>query len=133
MIVTESDTGGGVVTELNKAAYGIGVISLNSPAKSGETWKFVKLDGVSPNADVDGKSRMAMASGDYPFAMTAFAVTTVKKDVTKTALIDAVLTGLQSSVAHNFAGVAYLDGGADYQSQVSRTGGNNCSPLVKGL
>lgn len=131
LIVTESATGGGVVTELQKDAYGIGIISLNSPAKSGETWKFVKLDGVSPNADAD--SRAAMAAGDYPFAMTAFAVRQVKPAVVKTALVDAVIAGLQSSAEHNFKGVAYLDGGANYQSKVARTDGNNCSPLIKGL
>lgn len=133
LTVTLNATGGGVVTELNKDAYGIGIISLNSPAKGTESWKFVKLDGVSPNADVDGKSRVAMAAGDYPFAMTAFAVTTVKQNPLKTGLIEAVVSGLQSSTAHNFAGIAYLDGGTDYQSKVARTNGNNCSPLIKGL
>lgn len=133
LVVTLNSTGGGVSSELNKDAYGIGVISLNSPAKGSDSWKFVKLDGVSPNADVDGKSRKAMASGDYPFAMTAFAVTPVKQNPLKTGLIDAVVSGLQSSNAHNFAGIAYLDGGTDYQSKVARTNGNNCSPLIKGL
>ena len=133
LIVTLSATGGGVSSELNKDAYGIGVISLNAPAKAVDTWKFVKLDGVSPNADLDGKSREKIASGDYPFAMTAFAVTPVKANVAKTGLITALVTGLQSSAAHNFAGIAYFDGGFDYQTKVQRTDGNNCSPLIKGI
>lgn len=131
LTVTLGATGGDVVKELVKDVYGIGVISLNSPPKTGETWKFVKLDGVSPNADA--KSRLAMASGDYPFAMTAFAVTPVKKIAAKTKLIETVIAGLQSSDLHDFAGIAYLDKGTSFQSKVARTDGNNCSPLIKGL
>jgi hypothetical protein len=132
LTVLEKAVGGDVVTALNQPGYGIGVISLTSTPKSSDTWKFVKLDGVSPNADA--KQRATVASGDYGFAMTAFAVTYVKPKVDKSLLTAAVTQGLTDSSLHDLTGIAYLDKGvAALQSKVSRPDSNNCSPLVKGL
>ena len=132
LTVLEKAVGGDVVTALNQPGYGIGVISLTSTPKAGETWQFVKLDGISPNTDT--KQRATVAAGDYGFAMTAFAVTYVKPKVNKSTLTDAVTTGLKDSNLHDLTGIAYLDKQvAAKQSLVSRLDGNNCSPLVKGL
>lgn len=124
--------GGDVVTELNKPGYGIGVISLTSAPKASDSWKFIKLDGISPNTDA--KQRASVASGDYGFAMTAFAVTYVKPKVSKLELTKAVTLGLQDSNLHDLTGIAYLDKQvAAKQSLVARVDSNNCSPFVKGL
>lgn len=140
LTVQANATGGGVTTALNTGSgYVIGAISLTSaqPALSATSWKFVKIDGVSPTFNADGSAadhqRSVFASGNYPFAVASFAARpTATKDATKLALIGAVTTGLQNSSLHNLEGIAYLDGVvAGQQSLVHRTAGNNCSPLIK--
>ena len=159
LVIMSNSTGSGVTTQLNAAAvspatvnYSIGVISLNSGAPSGAagTWKYVKLDGVSPNYDAAGNvaynMRTQFANGNYPFAMTAYAVVPVKPaagsvgDTAKgfPAVINAVIKGMQDSTLHDLQGIAYLDGAlaqstdlGPKQALVHRTAGNNCSPLIK--
>jgi hypothetical protein len=138
-VITPATTGG-------VPNYAIGVISLTSaPASSVDTWKFVKIDGVSPNYKADGtvsyKMREQFANGNYPFAMTAYAATPVKPAATSIGklypqVVQAVISGLKDSGLHDLAGIAYLDGAADVagtpkQAKVHRTAGNNCSPLIK--
>ena len=134
------------------ASYAIGAISLTSaPANTVNTWKFVKIDGVSPNFKADGSldttQRLQFANGNYPFAVQSYAAYPIKpvagsvNDAVKgaPAVLQAVITGLQSSVLHNLTGIAYQDGTAaastistlDQQAHVHRTAGNNCSPLIK--
>lgn len=140
--ITEQTGTGGVITALtgtNTAGYALGVVSLeNVPTAVLSDYKFVKLDGVSPNFSVagvaDAKMRNAFASGSYPFAteMTAMYRTSAPT-VTKN-LANAVITGLKDSTKHDLAGIAYLDLPAGYtaggkQSRVNR-GGNNCQPLI---
>ena len=132
--VVEHAVGGNVTAALNSSGFGIGAISLTSAPGASDTWKFVKIDGTSPNTDA--KQRATVASGDYPFAVMSFAVTYVKPKVDKSLLTAAVTQGLKDSNLHDLRGIAYLDkstGIPAVQSLVSRTGNNNCSPLVKGL
>jgi len=147
LIVQHNVTSGGVKTALAATSgYAIGVISLNTADNQGTTgWKYVKLDGVSPNVVVDSSGaatfdtnqRAQMISGNYKFAMTSFAVTPVKPvaksiGVTFTGVIPAVIAGMKDSTLHSLKGIGYLDGGSDVTkaSLVHRTAGNNCSPLV---
>jgi hypothetical protein len=145
--------GGDVTTQLNAAAvapatvnYSIGAIGLGTvPANTTGTWKFVKIDGASPNYNADGtasyKQRTQFANGNYPFAVTAYAAVPVKPAATAIGklypqVVQAVIIGLQDSTLHDLPGIAYLDGVADVagtpkQSLVHRTAGNNCSPLIK--
>jgi hypothetical protein len=130
MQVQEYPVGGDVVKALNKSGYAIGVISLTSAPSASDTWKFVKLDGVSPTPDA--KQRAAFAAGDYGFAVTSFAVEYVKPKVDKSALTQAVIQGLKDSTLHDLRGIAYLDGGVSaLQSKVVRPDANNCAPLVR--
>ena len=139
--VIENAQGGQVTTDMNlNVGYAIGAIGLGSvPTTGATTWKFVKLDGVSPNFNADGSAadhqRSTFASGAYPFAMTAFAVTPVKKSANADTnlLIAAVTAGLANGGQHNLTGIAYLSGTTDATklSLVHRTAGNNCSPLIK--
>lgn len=140
LVVQANATGGGVKTALNSTSgYAIGVISLTTGQPT-TGWKFIKIDGVSPTFNADGtaayKQRTAFATGNYPFAMTAFAVTPVKQAVGKPALTTAVIGGLKDSTLHDLVGIAYLDGAANdpaapKQAMVHRYLGNNCSPLIK--
>jgi hypothetical protein len=152
-----------VTTALDAAAtapavnYAIGAISLTSvPANTTGTWKFVKIDGVSPNYKADFTAthlnRDQFANGNYPFAMTAYAAYPIKpvaKSINSPmstsatvvggypAVLQAVITGLKDSTIHDLPGIAYYDGAAvglstlDQQAYVERTAGNNCSPLLK--
>jgi hypothetical protein len=130
LVVQEYPVGGDVVKALNQSGYAIGVISLTSAPSSSDSWKFVKLDGVSPNPDT--QQRAAFASGDYGFAMTSFAVEYVKPKVDKSLLTQAVIKGLGNSNLRDLPGIAYLDGGvAAQQSKVARPDNNNCAPLVR--
>jgi hypothetical protein len=131
LVVQEYPVGGDVVKALNKPGFAIGVISLTSAPSASDTWKFVKLDGVSPTPDA--KQRTAFANGDYGFAVTSFAVEYVKPKVDKSALTQAVIQGLKDSTLHDLRGIAYLDGGISaLQSKVVRPDNNNCAPLVRG-
>lgn len=130
LVVKEYAVGGDVVKALNQSGYAVGVISLTSAPGASDTWKFVKLDGVSPNPDA--KQRAAFAGGDYGFAVTSFAVEYVKPKVDKSALTQAVIQGLKDSTLHDLRGIAYLDGGtAALQSKVARPDANNCAPLMR--
>lgn len=132
VVIQSNVTGGGVTTALSATTgYAIGVISLTTSQPS-SGWKFVAIDGAAPLVAGDVKQRLAFANGDYGFAMTAFAVTPVKQAAGKSALTDAITTGLKDSTLHDLTGIAYLDGAANTkQSLVHRTNGNNCSPLIK--
>ncbi len=148
--------GGDVTTQLNAAAvapatvnYAIGAISLTTAHDTATgTWKFVKIDGVSPDYKADFtasyKQREQFANGNYPFAVQSYAAYPVKPvagsvgDAAKgaPAVLQAVITGLKDSTLHDLMGIAYQDGLADVagtpkHSLVRRVAGNNCSPLLK--
>jgi hypothetical protein len=151
LAISESATGGGVTTALAKTdRYAIGIIGLNSaePTRSATSWKYIRVDGVSPNflssGALDAKQRTAFANGNYDFAVTSYA--SVSKKAAKTSVASAAnayngivgsfLAGLKDSSLHNITGLAYLDAGAPsavaaQQAHYIHTNGNNCSPLVK--
>ena len=154
LTVTLNSTGGGVTTPLadaTKTDYVIGVLGLNTaePDRTSTSWKYVKIDGVSPNYNADDtpnhKNRDAFANGNYEFAVTSYAATQVKPFsktsvvTTYPAVVSALITGLKDSTLHDLAGIGYVDGAADpssldgfnKQAHYIHTAGNSCSPLIK--
>ncbi|MGA8146365.1 MAG: hypothetical protein WB870_02160 [Gallionellaceae bacterium] len=155
LVVQANATTNNVVTALNATSgYAIGVLGLGIVPGGGDTWKFVKLDGISPNFNADGSAdayqRNAFISGNYPFAMTYVAVTPVKPAKASTAtttgytVVSTLINGLRDSTLHNLTGIGYLDHAANTeQSLVAHGGpatingianplsGNNCSPLIE--
>lgn len=149
--VNAQATGGGVKTDLNgTTGYVIGAIGLGEaePVRTATSWKYVKLDGVSPNFNADGTAahanRTPFANGNYGLAVTSYAATAIKplnKGSVVTAfptVVSALMTGLKDSTLHDLPGIAYLDGAADpsldgfnKQAHYIHTAGNSCSPLIK--
>lgn len=143
-------TSGGVKADLASATgYVIGVVSLDSaePTRTATSYKYVKIDGQSPNFKADGTidadQRLAMINGNYPFVVASYAATAIKPlnktsvVVTHPTLVSEMITGLKDSTLHNLRGIGYLDGATDAiggpkQAKYIRTGGNSCSPLIKG-
>jgi hypothetical protein len=72
-IILESDTTA-VKTGLNSAGYHIGVLSLeNNPVGGSDTYRFLKLNGVSGSEGVAGASQTANAiTGNYDFFFDLF-------------------------------------------------------------
>jgi len=140
-----------VKTPLNSTTgYAIGVMGLTTPGSS-DKFKFIKIDGVSPNfISTDGgttyvgsyKLRQAMLNGSYKLQVASYASVKTKKDKGSVgdvypAAVAAVIAGLKDSTQHDLTAIGYLDGATDSspsapkQSLVRRHDGNNCSPLVK--
>ncbi len=149
LTIDELAVSGDVTTRLNSSVgYAIGAVGLGSSQDDAVgKWKWVRIDGQSPNYNPDGtkayKNRTQFANGNYPFAMVAFGIypnAFFKKPVAgsyKLQLSEAVIAGLRDSTLHDLTGVAYIDGVADTdaakpkQSKVTRLNGNNCSPLIR--
>jgi len=123
------------------SGYAIGVIALSSGASS--SYKFVKLDGASPNFAKGGttvlsggKLRNNMLDGSWPFQMTAYAVaptaamTYDAKKAPKAKFINQMISDLSTSTLHDLAAIGYFNGDSTKQTLVSRVDGNNCSPLI---
>jgi len=116
----------------------------NGPVKA-STYNFVKIDNYSPLFNADGsiayKARTAFANGDYPIAVTSYAVYPKLLDTKpsdKTTLAKFVFNAMKDSTKGDQAGLAYIDGVADAagsstpkQSKVKQPNGNNCSPLIR--
>ena len=128
--------------------YAIGILSVggggtvsNSSASVTAKGRFIRVDGMSPNYNAMGATgaavtRAQVASGNYPFALTAFisyvTATYDKYDSTKQALMDNMLNGLRSSYLSDVPGMAYLDSAVtSRQAAVNHANDNNCSPIVK--
>lgn len=113
----------------------IGVVSLDNADNSGTStkWRFVKLDGVSPNVKTDGttdaKNRVALQNGRYGFAFEMSAMTPTDLDSDRQEVADAIVVGLTDSTASDLTGIAYLDGAVAAKQARLRRNGNNCSPL----
>jgi len=133
--------------------YAIGIANLEwrtgsswptGPVKA-NTYNFVKVDNYSPLFNADGsiayKARTAFANGDYPLAVTAYAVYPKLFDTKpsdKTTLAKFVFNAMKDSTKGDMNGLAYIDGVADEagsttpkQANVKQPGGNNCSPLIR--
>jgi hypothetical protein len=132
--------------------YAIGMANLEWRTASGtpnpvraNSYNFVKIDNYSPLFNADGtvayKARTAFANGDYPLAVTAYAVYPKLFDTKpsdKTTLAKFVFNAMRDSTKGDMNGLAYIDGVADAegsatpkQSKVFRLGGNNCAPLLR--
>jgi len=151
---TMSATSSGVKTALGASTgFVIGMLGLewrtgsswaNGPVKA-STYNFVKVDNYSPLFNADGqiayKARTAFANGDYPIAVTSYAVYPKLLDTKpsdKTTLAKFVFNAMKDSTKGDQAGLAYIDGVADAdgsstpkQSKVKQPNGNNCSPLIR--
>ena len=132
--------------------YAIGMLGLEyrtgssyptGPVKAG-TYNFVKVDNYSPLYNPDGtvayKARTAFANGNYPIAVTSYAVHPASLDTKpsdKTSLKNFVIAAMKDSTKGDQVGLAYIDGVADAdgsttpkQSKVIHPDGNNCAPLI---
>ncbi|MGA8146367.1 MAG: hypothetical protein WB870_02170 [Gallionellaceae bacterium] len=157
--VNDQNASSSVITDLTSTTgYAIGSVTLNSaePARTATSWKFIKLDGISPNFNADGTladhQRPAVANGLWGFQVTSFAAVQIKP-FSKTSVVTTYPSvvaaligtgptkhdgGLSNSTLHNLEGIAYLDGAADpsvldgsyKQAHYFHTNGNSCSPLI---
>jgi len=139
LVVNENVQTGDVETDLKKTTgYSIGVIALSKGAETG--YKFVKLDGASPNFAKGGSSvvsnmRNNMLDGSWPLQVTSYAVYrtadgTYGTKALKANMIKQMVADLSDSTLHDLSAIGYFNGTAAKQTKVSRVGGNNCSPLV---
>lgn len=141
--VQNNSTTGDVRNALNVAgAYAIGVVGTSSGGAQGSAGHFVKIDGISPNANGTNfrnatATRAQIATGAYPFAYTLYGMYVTKtindaKNADKKLLVTAMLNGFKDSNLTDLSGMAYLDGAvAGKQSAYNRANSNNCSPIVK--
>ena len=129
-------------------AFAIGVLTLASGAVS--TYKFVKLDGVSPNFAKGSSTvlssanlRNNMINGSWPFQVVSYVMyptASVGTDSVKKGLIEKFKADLSDSTLHNLTAISYFNGTADRQSLVHRATAkasgqtpaayNNCAPLT---
>lgn len=127
-------------------AYAIGVVGTGSGANQGGNattgGHFVKIDGISPNANGANfrnaaATRAQIVNGAYPFAYTLYGMYVTKtmndaKNADKKALVNAMMAGFADSNLTDLPGMAYLDGAvAAKQTSFNRQDSNNCSPITK--
>jgi len=141
--VQSNSTTNDVRTALNVAgAYAIGALGTSSGGAQGTAGHFVKIDGISPNANGANfrnaaATRAQIVNGNYQFAYTLYGMYVTKtmadaKNANKKAMVDAMMAGFANSTLTDLAGMGYLDGAANTkQTSFTRQGGNNCSPITK--
>ena len=155
--VTEGASTGNVKTRLNSAGMVIGIMSLENVPAGADTWKWVRVDGVSADqaydlttstVTSDPKQRQQMAAGNWDFAYESYvaykdnALNATGTDTTA-GLARAIYTNMSKTSESDLPGYAYLDlpgtwaawksgdgytGNKNKQSRVSRSG-NNLNPL----
>jgi hypothetical protein len=145
LVVNENVQTGDVETDLKMSTgYSIGVIALSKGNST--SYKFVKLDGVSPNFAKGGTTvlgstalRNNMINGSWGLQMTAYAVYPTaaspyhKTKAPKGDLIKQMVSDLSDASLHDLSAIGYFNGTGTHaykQTQVSRVAGNNCSPLI---
>jgi hypothetical protein len=122
--------------------YRLGILSLENVPAGADTYKFVKIDGVSPNNTyngaaivADGKQRQQFANGNYPYAYEMYAMTQPGSSAATFAGL--LNTKLGDSTASDLVGIAYFDLPGTWvnnsltnkQTRVTRAG-NNCGLLL---
>jgi len=141
LVIHENVQTGDVETDLKlTTGYSIGVIALSKANST--TYKFVKLDGVSPNFAKGSSTlysstqlRNNMIDGSWGFQMTAYtvaptaAMTYDAKKAPKAEFIKQMVADLSNSTLHDLSAIGYFNGTAK-ATKVSRVAGNNCSPLI---
>jgi len=142
LVVNENVQTGDVETDLKlSTGYSIGVIALSKGNST--SYKFVKLDGASPNFAKNGTAvlgstalRNNMINGSWPLQMTAYAIyptaagTYDAKKAAKANMIKQMVSDLSDSTLHDLSAIGYFSGVDAKKSQVTRLAGNNCSPLI---
>jgi len=148
--VHENVATGDVETDLkdNTKGYSIGVIALSKGSAS--TYKFVKLDGASPNFAKGSSTLLSgaalrnnMVDGTWPLQVVSYAMYTKASVATagaKKELINRFVSDMTNSNNHDLTAISYFDGAvAAQQSKVTRVSTvaadgtptyNNCSPLT---
>jgi hypothetical protein len=145
-----------VVNALNgTSGYAVGVVTLNKTQGGSDTWKFVKMNGVSPIHSAagvyDAKQRVAQASGLWSMASTSYAaypskllatknpygtatgidgVSTDKNYTAANSLLPTIVTGLTSSSLHNLTGIGYTDGAVSAQQTAYQHAKNPGTPVA---
>ncbi len=143
IVYVENNNSAAVAACLNNtAAYRLGVISLEN-IDTTQTYKFVKIDGASPNYTYNGttvvadpKNRQNFAKGQYAYAMEMFSAIKPTATPAEVAFASALNAKLGDSTLSDLAGIAYLDNQGGWTvnntsnkfARVSRQG-NNCAPL----
>jgi len=145
LTVTEAVQTGDVETALKATTgYSIGVLALSKAGWSNkDKYKFVKLDGASPNfakgglapygatdGSNDGAVRTNMLDGSWPLQVASYAMTAATVSATKQALVTQMINDLSDSTLHDLPAIGYFNGDSTKQTKVSRVAGNNCSPLI---
>jgi len=145
LTVTEAVQTGDVETALKATTgYSIGVLALSKAGWSNkDKYKFVKLDGASPNfakgglapygatdGSNDGAVRTNMLDGSWPLQVASYAMTAATVPATKQALVTQMINDLSDSTLHDLPAIGYFNGDSTKQTKVSRVAGNNCSPLI---
>jgi hypothetical protein len=125
--------------------YAIGVIALSKGDTAGTSYKFVKLDGVSPNFAngaqlIAGGLRTKMVDGSWGLQMAAYAAYTTAlasgydaAKAPKSSLINHLVSDLSNASFYDLSAIGFFNGTGAYasrQTNVSRVAGNNCSPLI---
>jgi hypothetical protein len=151
LVVNENVQTGGVETDLKATTgYSIGVIALSKGNST--SYKFVKLDGKSPNFAKGGTTvlsggnlRNNMINGSWDLQMTAYAIYNSanstfnpKKGIWKTYLINQMVSDLSDSSLHDLFGIGYFNGTEGVKKtsymKVASNGAkpviNNCAPLI---
>ena len=143
-IVSEGSGTGNVKTCLTTANaagnFAIGVVSMENVAAAG--WKFVKLNGVSPNFKADGtadaKQRQNAVDGKYEFTFEPTTVWRNDLDAAHKTFMNQVIAYLSDPTLTNLTGFYQLPGtfdNATYPSQVAKGvrsangGANSCQAL----
>jgi hypothetical protein len=140
-IVTEGSGTGDVRTCLQTANtagnFAIGVISMENPVLAG--FKYVKLNGVSPNFNVDGtadlKQRQNAIDGKYEFAFEPTTIWRNDLDAAHKTFMGRVIAFLSDPALTNLTGFWQIPGtydNATYPTQVAKGtrsangGANSC-------
>jgi hypothetical protein len=112
----------------------IGVVSLENTPGASDEWKYVKVDGVSPNFYYDGtawvadaKQKVQMRNGAYKFAVESYALW--KGDTAQKAVANAISTNMKASTS-NLTGVLSISGTGS-NSALYKRANNNCGVLIK--
>ena len=153
LVVNENVQTGGVETDLKATTgYSIGVIALSKGNST--SYKFVKLDGKSPNFAKAGTTLLSggnlrnnMINGSWDLQMTAYAIYNsanstynAKKGILNTYLINQMVADLSDSSLHDLSAIGYFNGTegvkkTSYMKVASVSSGakpviNNCAPLI---
>lgn len=142
--VQSGDVTGLLKTPSAATDFVIGMVGLSNG--SSYDYRFVKLDGVSPNfakGDTVPYSstnlRNNMVNGQWPLQMVAYAVyptasaTYDAKKAQKADLIKKLVADLSDASLHNLPAIGYFTGSGAHafkKTSAVRVNYNNCSPLI---